>query len=80
MLRSLSMPESEQFEPDLFAAVVRHVCLREQPREGAILVFLSGWDEIGKVHKALKEDPVIGDGEWDDGEVAGDEGWCLIQQ
>ncbi|XP_043228937.1 ATP-dependent DNA/RNA helicase DHX36-like, partial [Amphibalanus amphitrite] len=62
VLRSLSVPESEQFDPDLFVATVRHVCLREQPQEGAVLVFLSGWDEIGKVHKAIKEDPVLGDG------------------
>ena len=63
MLRSLSTPESEQFDPALYVAVVRHICLREEPQEGAILVFLSGWDEIGKVHKALKEDPLVGDGE-----------------
>ncbi|XP_037089684.1 LOW QUALITY PROTEIN: ATP-dependent DNA/RNA helicase DHX36-like, partial [Pollicipes pollicipes] len=61
-LSALAHPDSEQFEPELYVALLRHIC-RHEPEQGAVLVFLSGWDEIGKVHKALSGDPVLGDGE-----------------
>uniref|UniRef100_A0A061S817 RNA helicase n=1 Tax=Tetraselmis sp. GSL018 TaxID=582737 RepID=A0A061S817_9CHLO len=44
---------------DLVAAVVTHIC-RNEP-EGAILVFMTGWDDISKLHDQLKARPLTGD-------------------
>ena len=40
------------------ARIVEHIC-RNEP-EGAILVFLTGWDEISKTLDALKQMPTAG--------------------
>lgn len=36
----------------LVERVLEHICSREPP--GAVLVFLTGWDEISNLHKALQ--------------------------
>ncbi|QQP58356.1 Putative ATPdependent RNA helicase DHX36like, partial [Caligus rogercresseyi] len=50
---SLSNFKSEQFNPELIASLVHHIHHREP--EGAILVFLSGWNEISDVHRLLTD-------------------------
>jgi ATP-dependent RNA helicase DHX36 len=40
-------------------ATLEHICVKEE--EGAILVFLTGWDEISKLIERLKSNPVLND-------------------
>jgi ATP-dependent RNA helicase DHX36 len=49
----LKNPESEEINLDLIAALIQHICIAKL--EGAILVFLPGWDNISSLHKLLKE-------------------------
>lgn len=39
-------------------ATIEYICRHEE--EGAILVFLTGWDEISKLHDKLKVHSVLG--------------------
>jgi ATP-dependent RNA helicase DHX36 len=49
----LKNPESEEINLDLIAALIHHICITKL--EGAILVFLPGWDNISNLNKLLKE-------------------------
>jgi ATP-dependent RNA helicase DHX36 len=40
-------------------ATLEHICVKEE--EGAVLVFLTGWDEISKLIERLKSNPVLND-------------------
>jgi len=53
-LDSLKKVQCEKLDTDLVAAIVNHIHRKE--REGAILVFVPGWEQISKVHKLLTED------------------------
>ncbi|CAB3376910.1 Hypothetical predicted protein [Cloeon dipterum] len=53
VIQSLSLPESEEMNMELITALIRYIC-QSQP-EGAILVFLPGWDQISKLHKMVTE-------------------------
>jgi len=53
-LNMLKSVECEKLDVDLVAATVNHIHRKE--KEGAILVFVPGWDQISKVHKLLTED------------------------
>lgn len=53
VMEMLKNPESEEINLDLIAALIQHICLSKP--EGAILVFLPGWDNISNLHKLLKE-------------------------
>jgi len=53
VLEMLKNPESEEINLDLIAALIQHICITKP--EGAILVFLPGWDNISNLHKLLKE-------------------------
>ncbi|XP_059476225.1 ATP-dependent DNA/RNA helicase DHX36 [Neocloeon triangulifer] len=53
VLDSLSLPESEEINFELMASLVQYIC-QTQP-EGAILIFLPGWDQISKLHKMITE-------------------------
>ena len=57
-LDSLWCPESEEINHELIATLVHHIHVNED--DGAILVFLPGWDDISKVHKLLMEDKKYG--------------------
>lgn len=41
-------------------SAIEHICVRES-EEGALLVFLTGWDDISKLLEKLKANRVIGD-------------------
>ncbi|XP_015774501.1 PREDICTED: ATP-dependent RNA helicase DHX36-like [Acropora digitifera] len=47
----------EKIDLDLVVRVVTHISLHME--EGAILVFLPGWDDISKVHDKLKEEKMF---------------------
>jgi ATP-dependent RNA helicase DHX36 len=49
----LKNPESEEINLDLTAALIQHICITKP--DGAVLVFLPGWDNISNLHKLLKE-------------------------
>jgi ATP-dependent RNA helicase DHX36 len=51
----LKNPESEEINLDLIVALMQHICGTKD--DGAILVFLPGWDKISNLHKLLKESP-----------------------
>ncbi len=53
-LESLSRPESEETSHELIATLVQKIHANEG--DGAILVFLPGWEDISKVNKLLTED------------------------
>ncbi|CAI5519834.1 unnamed protein product [Closterium sp. Naga37s-1] len=55
---SLANFSPDKLDIDLVAFVVEHICRNEA--EGAVLVFLTGWDEISKLLEALKAMPVAG--------------------
>ena len=53
-LESLSFAESEEINHELIATVVHYIHTTKE--DGAILVFLPGWDDISKVNRLLTED------------------------
>ena len=53
-ISSLSSPSSEEMNLELVATLIHHIHVKND--EGAILVFLTGWDDISKLHKLLTED------------------------
>jgi hypothetical protein len=57
--QSLQVWNGEQIDLGLVEATLEHICVKEE--EGAILVFLTGWDEISKLIERLKSNPVLND-------------------
>jgi HrpA-like RNA helicase len=57
VLEMLTYPESEELNLDLIAVLIQHICVTKD--DGAILVFLPGWDKISDLHKLLKESPSL---------------------
>ncbi len=53
-LQSLSCQESEETNHELIATLVNKI--HREKGEGAVLVFLPGWEDISKVNKLLTED------------------------
>lgn len=53
VLNELAKPESEEIDLELILSLIRYICANE--REGAILVFLPGWDKISGLHKMMLE-------------------------
>ncbi|XP_065216695.1 ATP-dependent DNA/RNA helicase DHX36-like isoform X2 [Planococcus citri] len=51
VLKELSNPESERINPDLIVELVKVIC--EQKKDGAILIFMSGMDDINSVSKKI---------------------------
>eukprot|EP00088_Acartia_fossae_P004520 TRINITY_DN1193_c0_g1_i7.p1 TRINITY_DN1193_c0_g1~~TRINITY_DN1193_c0_g1_i7.p1 ORF type:complete len:572 (-),score=168.18 TRINITY_DN1193_c0_g1_i7:129-1814(-) len=47
----LSNPKCEDLDMDLTAALIRHI--HQNEKEGAILVFVPGWEQISKLNKLL---------------------------
>ncbi|XP_069705785.1 ATP-dependent DNA/RNA helicase DHX36 [Periplaneta americana] len=52
-LEMLKNPESEEINLDLIAALIQRICITKD--DGAILVFLPGWDKISNLHKLLTD-------------------------
>ncbi|NXV10248.1 DHX36 helicase, partial [Cettia cetti] len=48
---ALEMMDDDKVDLDLIAALIRHIVLEEE--DGAILVFLPGWDNISTLHEIL---------------------------
>jgi ATP-dependent RNA helicase DHX36 len=44
---------------NLIEAVLCHICRKERP--GAVLVFMTGWDDISCLRDQLKAHPLLGD-------------------
>jgi len=57
-LQILKSVDCELLDMDLVAATVNYI--HKSEREGAILVFVPGWQEISRVHKLLTEDRLYG--------------------
>ena len=53
VLEMLKNPESDEINLDLIVALIQHICVTKN--DGAILIFLPGWDKISSLHKLLKE-------------------------
>lgn len=51
VLEGLSNPESEKINADLIVELLKHVCQSSNP--GAVLVFMSGMDDINSVIKKM---------------------------
>ncbi|XP_071703455.1 DExH-box ATP-dependent RNA helicase DExH3 isoform X2 [Rutidosis leptorrhynchoides] len=56
---SLSYWTSDGIGFNLIEAVLCHICRKERP--GAVLVFMTGWDDISCLKNQLKAHPLIGD-------------------
>ncbi|XP_024515116.1 DExH-box ATP-dependent RNA helicase DExH3 [Selaginella moellendorffii] len=56
---SLSCWNSDILNFNLIQATLLHIC--KQAREGAVLVFMTGWEDISALLDKLKQDPVLGD-------------------
>ncbi|NXA95847.1 DHX36 helicase, partial [Melanocharis versteri] len=50
-ISALEMMDDDKVDLDLVAALIRHIVLEEE--DGAILVFLPGWDNISTLHEIL---------------------------
>jgi ATP-dependent RNA helicase DHX36 len=57
-LRNWRGRKHDKLDVELAEAAVRHVCLT-QPA-GAVLVFLTGWQEITQLYEKLRDDPELG--------------------
>ncbi|KAK3239764.1 hypothetical protein CYMTET_50333 [Cymbomonas tetramitiformis] len=57
--RSLANFTGEKVDLDLVQKMLEWICTREP--EGAVLVFLTGWDEISKLHETLQAHRMLGD-------------------
>lgn len=53
VLNWLENPFSEDFDYDLLVELVNYICNNKE--DGAILVFLSGWDQISKLTRILRD-------------------------
>ncbi|GBG82962.1 hypothetical protein CBR_g36488 [Chara braunii] len=56
--RSLEEWKPDQIDLDLVEATLVHICQKEE--DGAVLVFLTGWDEISKMLEKCKVHPILG--------------------
>lgn len=52
ILNWLETPTSEDTDYELISELINYICNNND--DGAILVFLSGWDQISKLTKILK--------------------------
>uniref|UniRef100_A0A8C0G4L1 ATP-dependent DNA/RNA helicase DHX36 n=1 Tax=Chelonoidis abingdonii TaxID=106734 RepID=A0A8C0G4L1_CHEAB len=54
---ALEMMDDDKIDLDLIAALIRHIVLEEE--DGAILVFLPGWDNISTLHDLLMSQVIL---------------------
>ena len=57
VVEALKQVDLDQIDLQLMLILLRHIC--HSMEEGAILVFLPGWDTISKFHDMLKADPAF---------------------
>ncbi|KAK4480869.1 hypothetical protein RD792_011721 [Penstemon davidsonii] len=57
--QSLEAWSGSQLDLGLVEATIEHICRHED--NGAILVFLTGWDDISKLHDKVKANNILGD-------------------
>ncbi|XP_055969921.1 ATP-dependent DNA/RNA helicase DHX36 [Sorex fumeus] len=50
-IEALEMADDDKVDLNLIAALIRHIALKEE--DGAVLVFLPGWDNISTLHDLL---------------------------
>lgn len=56
---SLSCWNPDSIGFNLIEHVLCHICRRERP--GAVLVFMTGWDDINSLKDQLQSNPLLGD-------------------
>lgn len=56
---SLSCWSSDSIGFNLIEAVLCHICRKERP--GAVLVFMTGWEDISSLRDQIKAHPLLGD-------------------
>lgn len=56
---SLSCWNPDSIGFNLMEAVLYHICRKERP--GAVLVFMTGWDDINSLKEQLQANPILGD-------------------
>ncbi|KAJ6853646.1 DExH-box ATP-dependent RNA helicase DExH3-like [Iris pallida] len=56
---SLSCWNPDSIGFNLIESVLCHICQKERP--GAVLVFMTGWDDINSLKEQLQADPLLGD-------------------
>ena len=54
VIESLRRMDLEDFDLVLMVQLLKHICTRME--EGAVLIFLPGWDTISKLHDMLQSD------------------------
>ncbi|CAG7832978.1 unnamed protein product [Allacma fusca] len=59
-LHQLKMPESEDLNLELIQVLIEYICDEDVDDNGAILVFLPGWDEISRLTKELEKNARFG--------------------
>ena len=57
MIESLRNYDEKEINLDIVLALIRYICT--SLGDGAILVFLPGWDTISKLNDMLKSNPVF---------------------
>nr|XP_014276577.1 ATP-dependent RNA helicase DHX36-like isoform X2 [Halyomorpha halys] len=55
VITSLMHPSSEEINLELIVALLKYICSDPKNSNGAILIFLPGWDKISKLHKMVNE-------------------------
>lgn len=56
---SLSCWNPDSIGFNLIEHVLEHICRKERP--GAVLVFMTGWDDINSLKDQLEANPLLGD-------------------
>lgn len=54
VINQLRKPEAEELNLDLVQSLLLHICTTDK-NNGAILIFVPGWDQISKLHNQLKD-------------------------
>lgn len=54
VINELRKPESEELNLDLIEALLLYICQTDK-NNGAVLIFVPGWDQISKLHNQLKD-------------------------
>eukprot|EP00795_Rhopilema_esculentum_P010997 gene10997-19837_t len=54
-VHSLCNADLESIDFHLISSILRHICNRME--DGAVLIFLPGWDDISKLHDLLRSNP-----------------------
>ncbi|KAK3253212.1 hypothetical protein CYMTET_37524, partial [Cymbomonas tetramitiformis] len=50
----------DEIDQDLLERLVIHICTERQVEEGAVLIFLTGWEDINRVKQRMEASPYLG--------------------